>query len=567
MLLPFDDSDALVGKLIDNRYELRRKLGEGGMGSVYLAFQTSIERPVCIKFLRRELLSDQTVIKRFLIEAKAASRLTDPHTITIHDFGTTLEGLPFIAMEYLEGVSLRGKLEKTGSLSYEDMARIIDQVAQSLAEAHDAKIIHRDLKPDNVQLTARPEDPEFVKVLDFGIASARTLAHTKVTQTGTIQGTPTYMAPELILGGETDARVDIYALGIMMYEMLAGVVPYSAETPMQVMYQHINEEPQSIRAINPDVEVPRSIHTFIWRCIGKEPGHRPDDARAFRAELAKAVEEAASSGDEPMRPIFTTSDGFRVDAKDMEALATRQAVGPLTGSLLDSQPTVARHMTPSVIVDTRPNMLPWVITLAAAVVAMLGMGFLILRGPSAPVVMGADGQAHASRAAVDAAPGDEQGEPAAEAPAKPEQGSADAEVQGEPPPTAVAAKDTPEPEATPVEPAKPAEVTLSFISDPLGASVRLNGEVIGKTPLFRKIPMSEEPIEVVLTRSGYKERNVKVTPRDDLQIVETLERKARKKTSRPKPRPISTPPTPKPKPRPKPKPKEKGQPGTMKFLP
>lgn len=142
--------------MIDGRFELRKMLGAGGMGSVYLATQRVIDRPVCVKLLRRELMTDTTVVKRFLVEAKAASRLTNPHTITIHDFGKTGEGIPYIAMEYLEGRSLRDKLDDVRTLGYVEAARILDQVAESLAEAHDAGIVHRDLKPDNVFLTRRP---------------------------------------------------------------------------------------------------------------------------------------------------------------------------------------------------------------------------------------------------------------------------------------------------------------------------------------------------------------------------------------------------------------------------
>jgi hypothetical protein len=161
-------------------------------------------------------------------------------------------------------------------------------------------------------------------------------------------------------------------------------------------------------------------------------------------------------------------------------------------------------------------------------------------------------------------PEGDQGEPAPEAPSEPARDQADGEGQEQPEAAAVVANDKPEPEAPPAEPARAEEVTVSVVSDPLGAAVRLNGEEIGKTPLFRKIPKSDEPIEVVLTRNGYKQRSVKVSPNDDLQIAETLERKARKKASRPKPRPR---PAAVPKAKPKPKPKEKGQPGTMKFLP
>jgi len=482
-LLPYEDEDALVGAVVDGRYEVRRRLGRGGMGSVYLASQRAIDRPVCLKLLHRDLMGDPTVVKRFLVEAKAASRLTNPHTITIHDFGRTAEGVPYIAMEYLEGRSLRAKLDEARALTWSEAGRILDQMAESLAEAHDAGIVHRDLKPDNVFLTRRPDQPEFVKVLDFGIAQAHALSGTRITRTGVIQGTPAYLAPEVILGNPADQRVDIYALGILFYEMLAGVVPYEAETPIKMLMRHVHDEPRSIVQVNPTVAVPRSIHTLVWRCLAKKPDLRPADARAFRARLAEGLAEADASGPEPAQPLTTTSEDFRVGPEALAELAGR-APQPL---VLDGTPAggggATPGMTPAVVVDTRTSVLPWVLLALLSLIVLGGSLGYLLRGRELPA------------AAPVPAPVTDTPTPAP-APAVP------SGAEGAPAPT---------PEAAPA----PADVTITLVSEPAGATVTLAEREVGRTPWMGKVPRGDQPLDVRLTLSGHRDDVFPLVPDQD----------------------------------------------------
>ena len=499
LLLPYDDSDPLVGTQVDGRYEIRKKLGAGGMGSVYLAFQSQIERPVCLKLLHRDMLADTTVVKRFLLEAKAASRLTNPHTITIHDFGTTQEGAPYIAMEYLAGQSLREKLDDVKTMSVADAARVMDQVAESLAEAHEEGIVHRDLKPDNVFLTKRREDDEFVKVLDFGIAQATALAGTKMTRTGMIQGTAAYLSPEVVLGDEADERMDVYALGIMFYEMLAGDAPYTGQTPMQVLMAHVRDEPASIRSVNPKADVPRAIHTFIWRCIAKDQDLRPRNAAAFRQGLAEAL-EADLTEPEPVKPIITTGKGFRVEAEDLRALQDneplRTAVVPAQGggeAVYDGAPSLVLHTT------TGPW--PWIIVgLIVVLVASVTTLWIVMNA-------GGDRGAETSLQSPEPTDGGAKTTPAAGAVLRPRAEVA-ADVQGksaEEPALAAPAK----------APVLVPQVRVTIISKPLGAQVYLGGERVGTSPWMGRVPKSEASLAVELKLEGYEASRFALVPDQD----------------------------------------------------
>ena len=379
--LPYDDRDPFVGRVIDERFEVRAKLGEGGMGAVYMAHQRSVDRPVVLKVLRRELQDHPSVVRRFLLEAKAASRLTNAHTITIFDFGKTRDGVLYIAMEYLEGRSLSEKLKDQGSLSVEETVRILDKVAESLAEAHAQGIIHRDIKPDNVFLAVRPEDPEFVKVLDFGIARATSLAGEQaITRTGTIQGTPTYVSPEAVVGEKVDERADVYALGVMMYEMLTGQPPYTAETTMSLLMQHVNSEPAPLEEVNPEVEVPWPIEELIWSCLAKSRDRRPPDARGFRMALIEAMSQADDPDTEMKIPIQETGEGFKVSEEELTMITTQEREIPRSltpsGAVARSTPGAA---TPAVIVEAAPvSPWPWIMLAGGALIVLSVVAWWVL---------------------------------------------------------------------------------------------------------------------------------------------------------------------------------------------
>jgi serine/threonine-protein kinase len=239
--------DPLIGTVIGGRFRIVAILGEGGMGRVYTAEQqmgTSV-RKAAVKTLLAQYAKDPQVVARFMRECGVVSELEHPNTIKVYDFGQTVDGDLYIAMELLGGASLEKALE-SGALAPERVDKILSQVCGSLQEAHDKGIVHRDLKPANIYLSKRAGEDDYVKVLDFGIAKRdeKTSKHeAKLTAQGTVLGTPPYMSPEQFRGQELDARSDIYSLGVMSYEMLTGRLPFDADTPWAWATQHMTARP------------------------------------------------------------------------------------------------------------------------------------------------------------------------------------------------------------------------------------------------------------------------------------------------------------------------------------
>ncbi|MBL6974375.1 MAG: serine/threonine protein kinase [Deltaproteobacteria bacterium] len=303
------DEQDLVGKSIDGRFTIQSLIGVGGMGAVYRAHQHSMDRDVALKVLHKDLSSNEQEVMRFFREARAASSLTGAHTITVFDFGQTDAGMLYLVMEMLKGQSLADYLEKRpGPMDPMRAARIVRQVLDALVQAHTSGVLHRDLKPDNIFLVEDEDTPEFVKVLDFGIAKVMGRESTNLTATGMVVGTPTYMSPEQGLGEELDARSDLYSVGVILFELLAGRPPFEAETPVAVVVKKVHEAAPRLRQINPAVQVPDAVENLVARVLATEPGNRPSDAREFRSLLAQAMGlgfEARQPEGAPAEPQLT----------------------------------------------------------------------------------------------------------------------------------------------------------------------------------------------------------------------------------------------------------------------
>ena len=290
-LLPASPSegDPLIGAIVGGRFRITGILGEGGMGRVYTGEQqmgTKV-RKVAVKTLLAQFAKDPQVLARFMRECGTVSELEHPNTIKVFDFGQTDSGELYIAMELLSGVSLEKALE-AGPLHPDRVDRILGQVCGSLQEAHDKGIVHRDLKPANIYLTVRAGQDDYVKVLDFGIAkhdeqSAK--QEEKLTQQGTVLGTPPYMSPEQFKGSKLDPRSDIYALGVVAYEMLTGRLPFDADTPWLWATQHMTAQPFPFETPPLGSQVPTKMRAAVMRALSKEASHRQQTVTEFYDEL------------------------------------------------------------------------------------------------------------------------------------------------------------------------------------------------------------------------------------------------------------------------------------------
>ncbi len=294
---PADSGDPLIGALLDGRYRIERELGRGGMGTVYGARMPNINKPVAVKVLRALHDDGGQAMARFEREARSASRLGEEHIVDVLDFGKTPDGTAFLVMEWLQGHDLGTVLENQEVVPIDRAARIFLQCTKALKAAHDAGIVHRDLKPENIFLTQRPTVGEFVKLVDFGLAKVNDteLGHVKgqkLTKTGMIFGTPQYMSPEQGLGKPADERADIYALGVILFEMLTGSVPFDGDNFMGVINQHLLDEPPPFAMVNAQANVPTPLEEFVRRLLAKDLNERPrsmvDAAREFDAALRQS---------------------------------------------------------------------------------------------------------------------------------------------------------------------------------------------------------------------------------------------------------------------------------------
>jgi serine/threonine protein kinase len=280
--------DGYLGATVGKKYRIEKLIGEGGMGRVYLATQLALEKPVVLKILRRWLLSDERTVERFRREARTASRLSHPNSITVLDFGQTEVGDHYLAMEFVSGKDLQQILSTEWPLSEERVIRIVSQILAALAEAHAAGVIHRDLKPENIMIEQRRGDPDFVKVLDFGIAKIQDPAqgeNAALTRAGFVCGTPEYMSPEQARGAELDARSDLYSVGVILYQLVAGALPFEATSPAMFATKHLTELPIPPSRRRPDGNISADMEALILRTLSKQPELRPQTALAFKAEL------------------------------------------------------------------------------------------------------------------------------------------------------------------------------------------------------------------------------------------------------------------------------------------
>jgi len=439
--------ESVKGLLVGGRYRLGHKLGEGGFGAVYRATHVEMGTDVAVKIMHPGR-GNADAAKRFALEAKRSAGLRHPNTISVFDFGETPDGLLYIAMELLAGQSLAALLERERALSATRAKHLLVQILAALEAAHERGLVHRDLKPDNVFLVRVGKDPDFVKVLDFGIAKALDVT-SGITASGTIIGTPAYMSPEQCRGLELDTRADLYSLGCMAFQMLAGRLPFASDNALGFLLAHAQEPPPDLVAVS-EGAVPVTLAAWVGRCLAKAP----DDRYASAEDARAALERCTTAGAEA--PVVAPTNAR---AYETGSVTGRDALAP------------ARRW-------------PWIavaLFVFGALVAVLTLGGPV-SGPPVEVSGAAPAAIASSRSQA----------PTAAAP------SAVAPVVSAPtpaPPTA--------PPSTAPPPAPAPERSARIESTPTGATVRVAERDVGTTPYTVRWPAESGPPTVSLSLTGY----------------------------------------------------------------
>lgn len=576
--------DRLLNTVLAGKYKISKKIGEGGMGSVYIATQEPIDRKVAIKVLLGKLAEDEIAVKRFEQEARAISKMQHPNTVTIYDFGRTEDDRGderlYIVMEYLKGRTLTQVLRAEHQLAGPRASRIIRQVCASLSDAHGAGIIHRDLKPDNIFLTSVGGDRDWVKVLDFGVAK---LADNEVagtlTQTGMIFGTPKYMSPEQAEGRPIDYRADIYALGIVMYELVTGRPPFVADTPVALLLKHISEEAPPFHQLRPDLEVEPRLEAIVRKAIAKDPEARYQQVLDLAADL-EAYERTATGGYVVPTGTVPTPMAGGLPTEVMSGGATAegtpsgiQSPHAVPDGISDGVPAASRtepagsepvleartdhavplHRTePGVPADSGsipppaagPRRSAWwmpvAVTASVAAAAVLGAWWWVTppAGPSVDSVQRLPPPAGEGEPAEGPSTEDTEVAQGNDAPKTvPPEPDGPAPAPEEPPRRTERrpARKSPEarPTRRPARPARPERLPLRVASQPSKARVFMNGRLVGVTPV--ELPPMEvgQTVRLTFRRPGFRPVTRRVTIGQQARIEATMEKRG------PAPRPKS----------------------------
>ncbi len=545
------DEDPMLGQMVDRRFRIVSMLGKGGFGAVYRAVQTSVGREVAIKFILEGMPPEG--VRRFMREAKATSALRNVHTVTIYDFGQNEDGKLYLAMEMLEGDTLRDRLTLMGQLPWKECLHVISQVAESLEEAHTLGMIHRDLKPGNIMLTEMGGDHSFVKVLDFGIAKFQDQKQSQITHTGSTLGSPSYMSPEQARGGELTAASDLYSCGIMLYEMLCGRVPFVADQPVQVLFKHCTDAPPPMSELNPNADIPPEVNALVQSLLEKKPENRPASAMGVKQRIQAIL--GGESSQELTMPVATFGTQPRVQQVSqpvsgmemtisaqpppgpgsLESIQAMEESGEMAGSpSLEATGHLQQISTELPQVQKKS---PVAFAIAAAVILGVG-GFMLM--PSAE-------EAPAETQAKQASKVEEQKSPPtpeAETPEAPEVKPAAANTE----PVAAAAAKPAAPEAAPK--------MIRLVTKPAGALVRdVERKLIGETPLELTTHGNDRVFS--FEKAGYITASHAVSGAREGDIVfelaPTPKAKPKPKRARKRVRPSKKPAAAAPKPKPKPK--------------
>lgn len=440
--------DPLIGTVLDGRYLVESVLGEGGMGLVYKARHTVLGKPLAIKVLRSDVSKDAEIIERFRQEAQSATSIGNEHIIDISDFGTLPDGSTYFVMEFLGGQSLTQAVER-GPFPANRTIHVAKQLCRALGAAHERGIVHRDMKPDNIYLIARGGDDDFVKVLDFGIAKVGG-ATSKLTKVGQVFGTPHYMSPEQCSGANVDQRTDIYAIGVIVYEMACGRVPFDADNLMGILTKHLYEQPIRPHELPPPIDVPAGLEAIIMKCLAKSADARYQSMSEMLADL-----ERLQAGHTPQAVVdeFERASSQRTDAD-----------GALLGDSSMNLPAVAPKKS---FVGLAVGGLVALMAVAGSGVYFSGSGAAPAEAKGAPPVVSAP----SAPVAAPSAPNPSNSLPAIAAPSPP----------------------------------------VHLGSTPDGAEVYQGGALVGTTPLDLPRPAEGSEVVVELRKAGFKTETIRLS--------------------------------------------------------
>ena len=340
----------LTGELIDNRYLLKNRLASGGMATIYSGIDTRLDRPVAVKIMHSHLANDEAFVSRFIKEAKATAALSHPNIVSIQDQGWNQGGPPavFLVMELVDGSTLRDFLNENGSLTVEQTLQIMNPVVSALAAAHKIGIIHRDIKPENILISKDGR----IKVADFGLARNTSMGQTMTAESSVVLGSVSYLSPEQVQRGVADSRSDIYAVGIVIFEMLVGKKPYDGETPIQIAYRHVNDRIPNIQTLKP--EVPQLVSDLLFSVTAPNPDQRPKDAE----ELLNQIRDIQAKIDPKRRQMSLELDLPPVQHKISKRGKVSVGLGfgglkEKTAQLISTKPIVVTNPEDSVATKKR----------------------------------------------------------------------------------------------------------------------------------------------------------------------------------------------------------------------
>ncbi|HEY3817813.1 MAG TPA: serine/threonine-protein kinase [Polyangiaceae bacterium] len=359
--MPEEKAPVAQGEVVAGKYRVDRVLGSGGMGIVVAATQLELDRPVAIKFLVAEAAKAPEIVARFGREARAVAKIQGEHVARVLDVGVLENGLPYMVMEYLDGADLAQRIAREGRLPLPEMARYVLEACEALAEAHAAGIIHRDLKPANLFLARRPDRTTIVKLLDFGISKSPVGAAGGITSTQAIMGSPVYMSPEqLVSAKHVDARSDIWSLGVVLHEALAGTPPFNAESMPQIVTRILHTSAPPLSDSRP--ELPPAVGAIVERCLAKDPAARFGDVAELASALAPFVEDGARSVERIARVLG------RNEAPPPQAALLAPSIRPGADAWGGTQAQLPRRSAG-----------PWIVAAVIGACAVLGIAAVVVR--------------------------------------------------------------------------------------------------------------------------------------------------------------------------------------------